>query len=62
MLADVDRAMRADAHRSGEDRELTGCRCERHLQTLLWTRREPCGWSFEEVLAEYNSAAEVGAA
>ena len=62
MLQDVDRAMRADGRRSGEDRELTSYRCDRHLQTALWTLREPCGWSFEEILAEYNSAAQVGTA
>ena len=51
-----------DGRRSGEDRELTSYRCDRHLQTALWTLREPCGWSFEEILAEYNSAAQVGTA
>jgi hypothetical protein len=62
VLADMDRAMRDDGRRSREYPELTGHRCDRHLQTVLWTLREPCGWSFEEILAEYNSAAEVGAA
>jgi hypothetical protein len=62
MLRDIDRAMRDDGRRSGEHPELTGHRCDRHLQTVLATLREPCGWSFEKILAEYNSAAEVGAA
>jgi hypothetical protein len=62
VLADTDLAMRDDGRRSGEHPELTGHRCDRHLQTVLWTLREPCDWTFEEILAEYNSAAEVGAA
>jgi hypothetical protein len=62
VLADTDRAMRDDARRSSENPELTGHRCDRHLQTLLWTLREPCGWTFEEMLAEYNSAAKLPAA
>lgn len=62
VLADVDRLMRDDGRRSGEYRELTGHRCDRHMQTMLWTLHEPCGWSFEKILAEYNSAAGVGAA
>jgi hypothetical protein len=60
VLADTDRAMRADGRRSGEDRELTNYRSDRHLQTMLATLREPCGWTFEQMLFEYNSAAEVG--
>jgi hypothetical protein len=59
MLADVDRAMREDARRSGEDRELTGYRCEAHVRTVLATLRDPCGWSFEEILSEYNGAVEA---
>jgi hypothetical protein len=62
VLADTDRAMRDDGRRSGEHPELTGHRCDRHLQTVLWTLREPCGWSFEEILAEYNTAAQARAA
>jgi hypothetical protein len=59
-LAATDAAMRQDAR--GEHMELTGYRCDRHLQTVLATLREPCGWSFEEMLSAYNSATEAGAA
>lgn len=62
VLADTDRAMRDDGRRSGECPELTAHRCDRHVQTVLWTLREPCGWTFEEILAEYNSAAQGRAA
>jgi hypothetical protein len=58
-LQGTDRAMREDARRSGEDRELTALRCDRHLQTVLWTLREPCGWSFDEIWSEFN-AVETG--
>ena len=61
VLADTDRAMREDARRSGENPELTGHRCDRHLQTVLWTLRELCGWTLEEILAEYDRAVEVRA-
>ena len=59
MLADVDRAMRADARRSGEDADLTSYRCEAHVCTVLATLRHPCGWSYEEILDEYNGATEA---
>jgi hypothetical protein len=62
LLADTDRAMRDDGRRSGEHPELTGYRCDTHVRTVLATLREPCGWSFEKILDEFNSAAEVGAA
>jgi hypothetical protein len=54
--AHTARAMREDGRRSGEHPELTAHRCDRHLQTLLWTLREPCGWTFEKISAEYNAA------
>jgi hypothetical protein len=57
VLQDVDRAMRADGRRSGEDRELTGYRCDRHLQTVLATLREPCERTFEQILFEYDGVA-----
>ena len=59
VLARVDRLMRGDARRSGEDPQLTGYRCDRHLHTVLWTLREPCGWHFDEIWSEFNSAAET---
>jgi hypothetical protein len=59
VLARVDRLMHGDARSSGEDPQITGYRCERHLQTMLWTLREPCGWNFEEMLGEFNRVAEA---
>jgi hypothetical protein len=61
-LAATDAAMRQDVRRSREDRELTGYRCDKHVQTMLWTLREPCGWTFEEILCAYNGATEPEAA
>jgi hypothetical protein len=59
MLQDVDRAMRDDARRSGEDARLTGLRCQEHVRTMLATLRGPCGWNFEEMLGEFNRVAEA---
>lgn len=56
-LVDVERAMRADGLRSGEDARLTGTRADEHTRVFLATLREPCGWSFEEMFDEFNSAA-----
>ena len=58
LLADVDHAMRDEARRAGEDARLTGLRCDEHTRILLATLREPCGWSFEQILTEYNTATE----
>jgi hypothetical protein len=60
VLRDTDRAMRDDARRSGEDARLTGLRCEEHTRVFLATLREPCGWTFEKMLAAYNAAAGCG--
>jgi hypothetical protein len=59
MLQDVDRAMRDDARRSGEDARLTGLRCEEHVRAMLATLRGPCGWNFEEMLGKFNRVAEA---
>jgi hypothetical protein len=56
MLQDIDRAMRDDARRAREAPELTGYRCEAHVRTVLATLRDPCGWTFEQILDEFNSA------
>jgi hypothetical protein len=62
MLVAVDRAMRVDARRTGEDAALTGYRCEEHVRVMLATLREPCGWNFEEIWSEYNNTAGADAA
>src|SRR5262245_121958 len=53
MLVGVDRLMREDAQRSGEDQKLTGYRCDEHVRTILATLREPCSWNYEEIWHEF---------
>jgi hypothetical protein len=59
LLADVDRMMRDDARRSGEDARLTGLRCDEHLRVFLATLREVCGWNFEQMMSEYSSVSGI---
>lgn len=54
VLTVVDRAMRDEARRGGEDSELTGYRCDQHLRSMLSTLRQPCGWDSEQMLNEFN--------